>query len=172
MKNSLLIGTALAGLTLGAGCQNERKQAVTREQEIAEARRDLAKTEADARREAVAKKTEIDEKVQKEIADEKRDVAKAQREQGEGVGGSGATATAATVTGILKSSLGNGLTVTERAGAELKLATDKNTQVTLNGSAVELDDFREGTPLRVSYETQGDTKVARDVMVLAPMRKN
>ena len=181
MRNALWVGVAVSGLALGVGCQNERKQVATQEQDLADARQDASKAEANTRRDAAQKKAEIDARAEKEIAKEQRDVTNAQKDlgeaqekaikEGEGIGGSGAVATAGTVIGILKSSLGNGLTVTEKSGAELELATDPQTRATLNGSAVKLDDFREGTPLRVSYETQGDKKLARSVTILAPTRK-
>lgn len=170
MKRLWLMGAVL-GMT-AMGCQQNAKQATTQE-DLSDARRDAAKAEADTRREAAEKKAEIDAKAQKDIADEQREVAKAQEDlaKSEGTGGSGTAGEQQLATGILKSSMGNGLTVTEKSGGELELATDDSTQVTLNGSPVKLDEFRQGTPLRVSYQTQGNKKIAKNVMVLAPTRK-
>ncbi len=54
---------------------------------------------------------------------------------------------------------------------ELKLKTDDQTRVMQNNLAVDLDDFKEGTEMRASYISNGDDLVARDVVIITPMKK-
>ena len=43
--------------------------------------------------------------------------------------------------------------------------------MTQDNRDVELDDFKEGTEVRASYVTDGDDLLARDVVIVTPVKK-
>jgi hypothetical protein len=53
----------------------------------------------------------------------------------------------------------------------VKLKTNDTTRVTQNNVDVDLDDFKEGTEVRASYTADGDDLVARDVVIITPVKK-
>ena len=59
----------------------------------------------------------------------------------------------------------------DRAGGKLTLRTDDLTVVTLNGQKVNIDDFKNGTEVRASYQEKGDNKFARSVEILKPIHQ-
>jgi hypothetical protein len=118
---------------------------------------------------------EAQREAQRDVAEEQRDVAEADRERAEGVRDdhAGATAVNETVHGRVRSTTGDSLVlrVPARNNAELKLKTDDKTRVTQNDREVELDDFEEGTEVRASYVMDGEDLVARDVVIITPVKE-
>lgn len=169
----LLISATVAGLGL-FGCKAERQDVAEQREDVAEARSAHQDRAAELRQEEAREVQEVGQDTQEELADsreevinEERELAETQREAAEraGVGGSGLASPVA-VTGTLKSSLGSGVTLTDKLGGELKLDTDDQTVVMHNGQKVEIDDFEEGSQIRASYVVQDDEKVAREITIL------
>jgi membrane protein involved in colicin uptake len=181
MKKLLIAAAAVAGLVSVTGCKNEREKVreeradlaekrVEAQKDITEIRQEMGEKTAEARKEmsedtaevrAEANKNIAD--VRKDLADERKDVAEAERDLAQArvddkmTGGS--------VTGILKSTTG-GLTVRDSAGVDYELETNDATKVMHDGTAVKLDDIKEGSEVRASYAVDGEEKVAKDVEVL------
>jgi hypothetical protein len=197
MRNLVLGG--LAALALITGCRNDARDVQQKREEVArkearanakindirqDANRDEANREAEARRDTNkewvdAKHDEANREkaAQKEIAGEQIDVADERKELAKTEADyrndqtKSVPYSRASVTGTLKSTLGDNITLRDSQGGDLKLDTDKSTMVRMNGAAVDIDDFKEGTQVRASYALDGDKKVARDVEVLKPIRK-
>jgi len=179
MRKLMVAVAAVAGLALTAGCkskpQEERRELAEAQQEankeIAEARQDANEERADIQRD---EQEEIAE-AQRDVVDEQKDVAEADRERARDLSDDrmGATAVNDTVQGRVRSTTGDSLVlvIPAKNNAELKLKTDDRTRVMQNDLAVELDDFKEGTEVRASYVSDGEDLVARDVVILAPVRK-
>jgi hypothetical protein len=144
MRKLMVAVAAVAGVALTAGCQKDENE------KIADAQKDVAKEERD---------------VYEAEADRSKDLRNS----------AGTTASVAneTVQGRVRSTLGNSLVlvVPGKANSELKLKTDDNTRVTQNNVKVDLDDFKEGTEVRASYVSDGDDLVARDVVIINPVKK-
>jgi len=186
MRKLMVAVAAVAGLALTAGCQ--RNEAQQERRELAKAQQEAQKDIAEARQDANEERAEIQREEHEEIADAQKDVSEqerevyeADREQAEDLrddkdlrdGTVGATAVNETVQGRVRSTTGDSLVlvVPGKANSELKLKTDDTTRVTQNNRAVELDDFKEGTEVRASYVAEGEDLVARDVVILAPVKK-
>jgi hypothetical protein len=178
MRKLMVAVAAVAGLALTAGCK--RNDAQEERRDLAEAQRDAQKDIAEAHKDANEKRADINRDEQEEIADaqhdvakEQQDVAKADRERAEDLRNEGTPAMNETVQGRVRSTFGDSLVlnVPARNNAELKLKTDDKTRVTQNNVAVDLDDFKEGTEVRASYVADGDDLVARDVVIITPVKK-
>src|SRR5262245_44438811 len=79
--------------------------------------------------------------------------------------GKKASRTAASVTGHVQS-VGERIVVTDRSGKELRLQSDADTKVTRGGQVVGRDALEQGTPVRASFEWNGNDRIARDVVIL------
>lgn len=180
MRKLMVAVAAVAGLALTAGCKRSEVQEERRDlaeaqreaqQDIAEAREDASEQRADIRREEQGEIADA----QRDVAEERQDVAEAYRERAEDLrdGQAGATAVNETVQGRVRSTTGDSLvlSVPARKNAELKLKTDDKTRVTQNELVVDLDDFEEGTEVRASYVMEGEDLVARDVVILTPVKE-
>jgi hypothetical protein len=180
MRKLMVAVAAVAGLALTAGCKRNEPQEERRE--LVEAQREAQEDIAGARKEASEERSDIQREEQEEIAEaqrdvaeEQRDVAEADRERTEDLRDdrAGATAINESVQGRVRSTTGDSLVlvVPSSNNAELKLKTDDMTRVMQNNRAVELDDFDEGTEVRASYVLEGDDLVARDVVIITPVKK-
>jgi hypothetical protein len=180
MRKLMVAVAAVAGLALGAGCKRSESQEERRD--LVEAQREAKQDIAEARKEANEQRADIQREEQEEVADaqrevaeEQRDVAEADRERAEDLrdDNMGATAVNETVHGSVRSTTGDSLvlSVPARNNAELKLKTDDKTRVTQNNRDVELDDFEEGTEVRASYVMDGEELVARDVVIITPVKE-
>lgn len=179
MRKLMVAVAAVAGLALTAGCKNNPQE---ERRELAETQQDAQKKIADARTDANKDRVDIQRDEQKQIADaekdvaEKRqDVAEADRDQARDLRHDGLTPSVGneTVQGRVKSTTGDSLVlvVPGQNNAELKLKTDDKTRVTQNNRDVDLDDFKEGTEVRASFVTDGDDLLARDVIIVTPVKK-
>lgn len=199
MRKLMVAVAAVAGMALTVGCkkepQEERRELVEAQRdaqkEVAEAHQEANEERAELRKDANKELTDIQREeadIQKEeneeIADARKDVseqerdvyeAEADRSQDLRNDSAGAMTSVAneTVQGRVRSTLGDSLVlvVPGKANSELKLKTDDTTRVTQNNVQVELDDFKEGTEVRASYVTDGDDLVARDVVIITPVKK-
>ena len=199
MRKLMVAVAAVAGLALTAGCKKEpreerrelaeaqrdaQKDIAEAHQEAnkerAELREDMNKERADFQKEEADIQKDENEEIadaQKDVAKEERDVYEAEMDRSKDLrnGTAGTTASVAneTVQGRVRSTLGNSLVlvVPGKANAELKLKTDDSTRVTQNNVKVDLDDFKEGTEVRASYVSDGDDLVARDVVIINPVKK-
>jgi vacuolar-type H+-ATPase subunit H len=180
MRKLMVAVAAVAGLALTAGCQRNEPQEERRE--LAKAQQEAQKDIAEARQEANEERAEIQREEHEEIADARREVSEQEREVYEADRDRArdprddtmaATAVKETVQGRVRSTTGDSLVlvVPGKANSELKLKTDDNTRVTRNNRDVELDDFKEGTEVRASYVADGEDLVARDVVILTPVKK-
>jgi len=180
MRKLMVAVAAVAGLALTAGCKRNEPQEERRE--LAEAQREAQEDMAEARQDANEERADIQREEQEEIADAQRDVAEEQRDVAEAdmerdrdlrEESAGAAFVNETVQGRVRSTFGDSLvlSVPAKNNAELKLKTDDNTRVTQNNVAVELDDFEEGTEVRASYVMDGDDLVARDVVIITPVKE-
>jgi hypothetical protein len=169
MRNIMIAACVVAGLAVG--CKSENKRVQDERADVVETRQEMNKDIAEVRHEAAEDKAEVDHKASEKIADKREDLAEEQKDLAEAkqdlaqnrvdeasVGG--------TVTGMLKSTMGDNLTVRDVNGLDYKLETDDTTRVRHNGTAVKLDDFKEGTEVRASYSVNGDEKIATDVEIL------
>jgi hypothetical protein len=171
---------AVAGLALTAGCKRNEPQEERRElaETQQEAQKDIAEAQKDATEERVDIQREEQEEIaeaQRDVAEEQQDVAEADLERAEDLrnDNTGTAMMNDTVRGRVRSTFGNSLvlSVPDRNNAELKLKTDDKTRVTQNNLAVELDDFEEGTEVRASFVMDGDDLVARDVVIITPVKE-
>jgi hypothetical protein len=182
MRKLMMAVSMVAGLALTAGC-SKRSEVQEERRDLAEAQQEAQKEMTEIRQDADKERAELarDEQeeladAQKEVADEREDLAEAERERAadlrEGTAGS-TLAAGSTVQGRLQSTRGDSLVliVPSNSNAELKLKTDDQTRVRQNNLAVNLDDFEEGTEVRASYVSTGDDLVARDVVIITPVKK-
>ena len=159
--------------------QDESKEVASAQQnaneDIAEARQDANEDIAEARQDANEKIASANE----DVRDEEQDLAEAQAnrneelaEGGSGMAGTTSAAAATTVNGRVLSKSGDTLTLVDSTNKELKLKTNDKTAMMDNASrAVKLDDIKEGAQVRASYVMDGKDMVARDVTLVAPMKK-
>jgi hypothetical protein len=195
MRKLMIAVTAVAGLTMVTGCKKDDVQA--QREDVAEARQEAAQQTAEARQEegqeiasaqqnanediAEARKDANEEiaSANEDVRDEEKDLAEAQanRDEDAALGGSGmagttAAAAATTVNGRVLSKSGDTLTLVDSANKELKIKTNDKTAMLDNASrAVKLDDIKEGSQVRASYVMDGKDMVARDVTLVAPVKK-
>jgi hypothetical protein len=180
MRKLMIAVATVAGLAFTAGCkrnevQEERRDLAQAQQEaqkeMAEVRQETSQEQANLQREEQEELAEV----QQDVAEEQKDVAEAQSESAERMHkeGAGTLAASSTIQGRVQSTSGDELVliVPSNNNAELKLKTDDQTRVTANNLRVELDDFKEGTEVRASYVTDGDDMVARDIVILNPVKK-
>lgn len=187
--------TAVAGLTMVTGCKRDDVQAQREDvaearqeaaQEKAEARQDesqeLAATQQDANEDIAEARQDANDKIasaNEDVRDEEQDLAEARAnrnedlaEGGSGMAGTTSAAAATTVNGRVLSKSGDTLTLVDSTNKELKIKTNDKTAVMDNGSrAVKLDDIKEGSQVRASYVMDGKDMVARDVTLVAPIKK-
>ncbi|HEX8704488.1 MAG TPA: hypothetical protein VF815_36995, partial [Myxococcaceae bacterium] len=172
----------VAGVGLSVGC-SKRDEVQEQRRDLAEAQQEAQQEIAEVRQEASQERADLAREEQKEladaqeeVADERQELAEAEREQAselrEGTA-SGTLAANSTVQGRVRSTRGDSLVllVPGNDNTELKLKTDERTRVMQNDLAVELDDFKEGTEVRASYVSDGEGLVARDVVILTPVKK-
>ncbi|HVG58084.1 MAG TPA: hypothetical protein VNA24_05980 [Hyalangium sp.] len=180
MRKLMVAVAAVAAVALTAGCKRNEVQEERRDLAEAqrEAQQDIAEASKDAREERADIQREEQEEIaeaQRDVAEERQDLAEANMERAEDLRDdrAGATMVNETVTGRVRSTTGDSLvlSVPARNNAELKLKTDDSTRVTQNNLAVELDDFEEGTEVRASYVMEGDDLVARDVVIITPVKE-
>ena len=192
MRKLMMAVTAVAGLALVPGCkkdvQEQREDVAEAQQdankETADARQDAAKESAEAQRDAQKETAEAQRDAQERINDaqqdvreEQKDLAEAEHDRAEdtaqgGSGMAGASATATTVTGRVMSTSGDTLTVVDTNNRELKLKTNDQTRVMgADNRAMKLDDIKEGSQVRASYVMDGKDMRARDVTLVAPVKK-
>jgi hypothetical protein len=199
MRKLMVAVAAVAGLALTAGCkkepQDERRELAEAQRDaqkdITEAHQDANEERAELRKDAnkdladiQKEESDIQKDENEEIADARKDVdeeerdvyeAEADRSKDLRKDSAGAMTSVAneTVQGRVRSTLGDSLVlvVPGKANSELKLKTDDTTRVTQNNVQVDLDDFKEGTEVRASYVTDGDDLVARDVVIVNPVKK-
>jgi len=181
MRKLMVAVAAVAGLALTAGCKRNEPQEERRE--LAETQREAQKDISEAHKDANEERADIQRDEHEEIADAQREVSEQEREvreadqerakelRDDNVGTTAAVNE--TVQGRVRSTMGDSLVlvVPGKANSELKLKTDDNTRVTQNNRDVELDDFKEGTEVRASYVAEGDDLVARDVVIITPVKK-
>jgi hypothetical protein len=172
----------VAGVALTAGC-SKRDEVQEQRRDLAEAQQEAQKETAEIRQEANKERAEVarDEQegladAREEVLDEQKELAEAERDLSKDIREDTAGNTLAagsTVQGRMRSTRGDSLVliVPGNNNAELKLKTDDQTRVMQNNLAVDLDDFNEGTEVRASYISNGDDLVARDVVIIAPMKK-
>jgi hypothetical protein len=182
MRKLMMAVAMVAGVALSAGC-SKRDEVQEQRRDLAEAQREAQKETAEIRQDANKERAEVarDEQkeladAQEEVADERNELAEAEREYAKDLreDTAGNTLTAgSTVQGRMRSTRGDSLVLMVPANnnAELKLKTDDQTRVRQNDLAVDLDDFKEGTEVRASYISNGDDLVARDVVIITPVKK-
>ncbi|MHA7630041.1 hypothetical protein [Corallococcus sp. M7] len=187
--------TAVAGLTMVTGCKKDDVQSQREDvaearqeaaQETAEARQDesqeLASAQQNANEDVAEARQDANDKIasaNEEVRDEEQDLAEAQAnrnedlaEGGSGMAGTTSAAAATTVNGRVLSKSGDTLTLVDSSNKELKIKTNDKTALMDNGSrAVKLDDIQEGSQVRASYVMDGKDMVARDVTLVAPVKK-
>nr|WP_240672851.1 hypothetical protein [Corallococcus coralloides] len=187
--------TAVAGLTMVTGCKKDDVQAQREDvaearqeaaQEMAEARQDesqeLAATQQDANEDIAEARQDANDEIasaNEDVRDEEQDLAEARAnrnedlaEGGSGMAGTTSAAAATTVNGRVLSKSGDTLTLVDSSNKELKIKTNDKTAMMDNGSrAVKLDDIQEGSQVRASYVMDGKDMVARDVTLVAPVKK-
>ncbi|WP_224362250.1 hypothetical protein [Hyalangium versicolor] len=178
MRKLMVAVAAVAGLALSTGCKRSPQE---ERRELAEAQQDAQRDIAEAHKDANEERADIRKDEQEEIADaqrdvakEQQDVAKADQERAEDLRNDTNTlAVNETVQGQVRSTTGDSLVlvVPAKDNVEVKLKTDDKTRVTQNSREVDLDDFKEGTEVRASYVADGDDLVARDVVILTPVKK-
>jgi hypothetical protein len=187
--------TAVAGLTMVTGCKKDDVQ--SQREDVAEARQEAAQETAEARQDESKELASAHENANEDIAearqdandkiasaneevrDEEQDLAEAQAnrnedlaEGGSGMAGTTSAAAATTVNGRVLSKSGDTLTLVDSTNKELKIKTNDKTAMLDNSSkAVKLDDIKEGSQVRASYVMDGKDMVARDVTLVAPMKK-
>lgn len=193
MRKLMMAVTAVAGLALVSGCkkdnvQEERQDVAEAQQEAnqetAEARQDAQQEMASAQRESNEDVAEAQRdsqerigEAQQDVREEQQDLAEAERNAAEdtaagGSGMAGASATATSVQGRVMSSSGDSLTLVDTNNRELKLKTNDQTRVLGNDNRpMKLDDIKEGSQVRASYVMDGKDLTARDVTLVAPVKK-
>ncbi|RKH00659.1 hypothetical protein [Corallococcus carmarthensis] len=195
MRKLMIAVTAVAGLTMVTGCKKDDVQeqredvAEARQeaaQETAEARQDeskeLASAQHDANEDIAEARQDANDKIasaNEDVRDEEKDLAEAQAnrnedlaEGGSGMAGTTSAAAATTVNGRVISKSGDTLTLVDSTNKELKIKTNDKTALMDNGSrAVKLDDIKEGSQVRASYVMDGKDMVARDVTLVAAVKK-
>ncbi|AFE04972.1 putative lipoprotein [Corallococcus coralloides DSM 2259] len=195
MRKLMIAVTAVAGLTMVTGCKKDDVQAQREDvaearqeaaQETAEARQDesqeLASAQENANEDVAEARQDANDKIasaNEEVRDEEQDLAEAQAnrnedlaEGGSGMAGTTSAAAATTVNGRVLSKSGDTLTLVDSSNKELKIKTNDKTALMDNGSrAVKLDDIQEGSQVRASYVMDGKDMVARDVTLVAPVKK-
>lgn len=195
MRKLMIAVTAVAGLTMVTGCKKDDVQSQREDvaearqeaaQETAEARQDESKEMASAQQNAnediAEARQDANEKIasaNEDVRDEEKDLAEAQAnrnedlaEGGSGMAGTTSAAAATTVNGRVLSKSGDTLTLVDTSNKELKIKTNDKTAVMDNASrAVKLDDIKEGSQVRASYVMDGKDMVARDVTLVAPVKK-
>ncbi|NOJ97547.1 hypothetical protein D7W82_32785 [Corallococcus sp. CA049B] len=195
MRKLMIAVTAVAGLTMVTGCKKDDVQAQREDvaearqeaaQETAEARQDeskeLAATQQDANEDIAEARQDANDKIasaNEDVRDEEQDLAEARAnrnedlaEGGSGMAGTTSAAAATTVNGRVLSKSGDTLTLVDSTNKELKIKTNDKTALMDNGSrAVKLDDIQEGSQVRASYVMDGKDMVARDVTLVAPVKK-
>ncbi|RYZ36318.1 MAG: hypothetical protein EOO71_32255 [Myxococcaceae bacterium] len=204
MRKLMIAVTAVAGLTMVAGCKKDDVQ--EQREDVAEARQEAAQETAEARqdegREVASAQQDANEEIgaaqrdtnediaearqdanekiasaNEDVRDEEQDLAEAQANRNEdlaqgGSGMAGATAAATTINGRVLSKSGDTLTVVDSNNRELKIKTNDKTALMDNGSrAVKMDDIKEGSQVRASYVMDGKDMVARDVTLVAAVKK-
>jgi hypothetical protein len=141
---------------------------------VSETRSEAAKDIAEERQEAQQEVAETQREASEKLAAQQRDVTEAEREVAEAdrarAGEFAPTLGTTLVTGQLKESMGDEITLNTQSG-EVKLDTDATTKVTYQGNDVKLDDYSEGTEVRASYSMKGDEKIAHEVEILKPAMK-
>ncbi|MBN9686301.1 hypothetical protein JYJ93_28005 [Corallococcus sp. NCSPR001] len=195
MRKLMIAVTAVAGLTMVTGCKKDDVQSQREDvaearqeaaQETAEARQDeskeLASAQQDANEDIAEARQDANDKIasaNEDVRDEEQDLAEARAnrnedlaEGGSGMAGTTSAAAATTVNGRVLSKSGDTLTLVDSTNKELKIKTNDKTAVMDNGSrAVKLDDIQEGSQVRASYVMDGKDMVARDVTLVAPVKK-
>jgi hypothetical protein len=195
MRKLMIAVTAVAGLTMVTGCKKDDVQAQREDvaearadamQETAEARQDLnekvASEQADTNEDIAEAQKDANDKIasaNEDVRDEEQDLAEAEAnrnedlaEGGSGMAGTTAAAAATTVNGRVISKSGDTLTLVDSANKELKIKTNDKTAMMDNGTkAVKLDDIKEGSQVRASYVMDGKDMVAKDVTLVAPVKK-
>jgi hypothetical protein len=195
MRKLMIAVTAVAGLTMVTGCKKDDVQSQREDvaearqeaaQETAEARQDesqeLASAQENANEDVAEARQDANDKIasaNEEVRDEEQDLAEAQAnrnedlaEGGSGMAGTTSAAAATTVNGRVLSKSGDTLTLVDSSNKELKIKTNDKTALMDNGSrAVKLDDIQEGSQVRASYVMDGKDMVARDVTLVAPVKK-
>ena len=181
MRKIMMAVAMVAGVALTAGC-SKRDEVQEQRRDLAEAQQEVQKETAEIRQEANQERAELarDEqrelaKAQEEVADEQKELAEAERNLAKDARedtASNTLATGTTVQGRMQSTTGDSLVLRVPGNTEeLKLKTDDQTRVMQNNLAVDLDDFKEGTEVRASYVSNGDDLVARDVIIVTPLKK-
>jgi dynactin complex subunit len=181
MRKLMMAVAMVAGVALTAGC-SKRDEVQEQRRDLAEAQREVQKETAEIRQQANQERAAVarDEQreladAQEEVADEQKELAEAERDLAKDARGDTAGNTLAagtTVQGRMQSTGGDSLVlIVPGNGEELKLKTDDQTRVMQNNLAVDLDDFKEGTEVRASYISNGDDLVARDVVIVTPLKK-
>ncbi len=181
MRKLMMAVAMVAGVALTAGC-SKRDEVQEQRRDVAEAQREAQREMAEIRQDAAKERAEVarDEQeeiadAQKEVADEQKDLAEAERDlakdrREDTVDNTLAAGT--TVQGRMRSTRGDSLVlIVPGTAGELKLKTDDQTRVMQNNVAVDLDDFKEGTEVRASYISNGDDLVARDVVIITPIKE-
>ncbi|WP_233613533.1 MULTISPECIES: hypothetical protein [Corallococcus] len=187
--------TAVAGLTMVTGCKKDDVQAQREDvaearqeaaQETAEARQDenqeMASAQHDANEDIAEAREDANDKIasaNEDVRDEEQDLAEAQANRnedlaagGSGMAGTTSAAAATTVNGRVIGKSGDTLTLVDSTNKELKIKTNDRTALMDNGSrAVKLDDIKEGSQVRASYVMDGKDMVARDVTLVAAVKK-
>lgn len=181
MRKLMMAVAMVAGVALTAGC-SKRDEVQEQRRDLAEAQQEAQKETAEIRQEANKERAEVARDEQEELADareevgdEQKELAEAERDLAEDLREDTAGNTLAagsTVQGRMRSTRGDSLVlIVPGNNAELKLKTDDQTRVMQNNLVVELDDFKEGTEVRASYVSDGDELVARDVVIISPVKK-
>ncbi|NRD64437.1 hypothetical protein HRD49_22040 [Corallococcus exiguus] len=195
MRKLMIAVTAVAGLTMVTGCKKDDVQAQREDvaearqeaaQETAEARQDegreMASAQQDANEDIAEARQDANEEIasaNEDVRDEEQDLAEAQAnrnedlaEGGSGMAGTTSAAAATTVNGRVIAKSGDTLTLVDSTNKELKIKTNDRTALMDNGSrAVKLDDIKEGSQVRASYVMDGKDMVARDVTLVAAVKK-
>jgi flagellar biosynthesis GTPase FlhF len=178
----MMAAAMVAGVALTTGC-SKRDEVQEQRRELTQARQEAQKETAEIRQEADRERAAVarDEQeklaaAREEVADEQKELAEAERDlarnQREDTAGN-TVAAGTTVQGRMRSTRGDSLVliVPGNNNAELKLKTDDQTRVMQNDLPVNLDDLKEGTEVRASYVSNGDDLVARDVVIVTPIKK-
>jgi len=174
-----IIIAAVAGLSLVA-CRSKQDEVADKRAEVAREQAEVKRESMEARAEADRKSAEAQAEANQTIANENEDLREEKRELMEkerqlgaeqGTGGAGFDPASASISGTVTSTLGPQIEMIDRVGGKLSLRTDDLTVVTLNGQRVDIDDFKNGTEVRASYQAKGDDKFARSVEILKPIHK-
>jgi hypothetical protein len=174
-----IIIVAVAGLSLVA-CRSRQDEVADKRAEVAreqaEVKRESTEAHAEADQKSAQAQAEADQTIASEnedLREDKRELTEKERQLGaeQGTGGAGLDPASHSISGTVTSTLGQQIDVIDRVGGKLSLRTDDLTVVTLNGQRVDIDDFKNGTEVRASYQAKGDDKFARSVEILKPVHK-